>query len=85
MSYSEDNETLETLLAEDAPKTGGGPSGKTARRVAAAESRESHDRLDKLYRTIRTLMDSKFTGYVKMNFTQGTLGRVEKFEEILKK
>jgi len=26
-----------------------------------------------------------FTGYIKINFSQGSVGRVEKFEEILRK
>jgi len=33
---------------------------------------------------IKVLMDIKFTGYLKVNFSRGTIGRVEKFEEILK-
>ena len=28
---------------------------------------------------------NKFTGYIKVNFSQGSIGRVEKFEEVLKK
>jgi len=28
--------------------------------------------------------DQNFTGYIKINFTQGSIGRIEKFEEILK-
>jgi hypothetical protein len=32
----------------------------------------------------KVLMDKKFTGYIKINFTSGTVERVEKFEEILK-
>ena len=31
------------------------------------------------------IKDQKFTGYIKVNFTQGTVGRVERFEEILRK
>ena len=34
---------------------------------------------------LRDFSDEKFTGYVKVNYTQGTIARVEKFEEILKK
>jgi hypothetical protein len=30
------------------------------------------------------LTEQQFTGYIKVNFTQGGIGRVEKFEEILK-
>ncbi|GAB6095194.1 hypothetical protein JCM14469_14460 [Desulfatiferula olefinivorans] len=28
--------------------------------------------------------EKKFTGYIKINFSQGIIGRIEKFEEILK-
>ena len=30
-------------------------------------------------------MEKKFTGYIKLNFTRGRIGRIERFEEILKK
>lgn len=43
------------------------------------------DKLTKIIDMIKVLMDKKFTGYIKINFTGGTVGRVEKFEEILKK
>jgi predicted DNA-binding helix-hairpin-helix protein len=53
--------------------------------VSSKASDETHERLDNLFRILKVLMDNKFTGYIKLNFTQGSLGRVEKFEEILKK
>lgn len=56
-----------------------------ATRGSSKASSESHERLENLFRILKVLMDNKFTGYVKLNFSQGTLGRVEKFEEILKK
>jgi hypothetical protein len=34
---------------------------------------------------IKALMGKKFTGSIKINFSRGTVGKVEKFEEILKK
>ena len=43
------------------------------------------EKLTKLIGMIQVLMDKKFTGSVKINFDRGTVGRVEKFEEILKK
>lgn len=43
------------------------------------------DKLNKIVEMIRTLMEKKFTGYIRINFSQGTVGRIEKFEEILKK
>ncbi len=41
--------------------------------------------LSKIIDIINALMDNKFTGYIKINFTRGTIRSVEKFEEILKK
>ncbi|HVP77599.1 MAG TPA: hypothetical protein VMV04_06865 [Thermodesulfobacteriota bacterium] len=40
------------------------------------------DRVTRLIEVIKKLIESKFTGYVKINFTQGSLGRIEKFEEL---
>jgi hypothetical protein len=43
------------------------------------------DKLKKIAETIMALMEKKFTGYLKVNFSRGNIGRIEKFEEILKK
>jgi len=43
------------------------------------------DKLTKLWTVINSLIASEFTGYIKLNFSQGIIGRIEKFEEILKK
>lgn len=43
------------------------------------------DKLRRLYEYLSAIRNENFTGYIKVNFTQGNLGRVEKFEEILKK
>ena len=43
------------------------------------------DKLKKLYEYLSIIRDENFTGYIKINFTQGNIGRVEKFEEILKR
>jgi FKBP-type peptidyl-prolyl cis-trans isomerase 2 len=40
------------------------------------------DRMKKLSDTIRALMEEEFSGYIRINFSQGSLGRVEKSEEI---
>jgi hypothetical protein len=42
-------------------------------------------RLDRLIDELRNASLEKHTGYIKVNITQGDIGRVEKFEEILKK
>jgi hypothetical protein len=41
-------------------------------------------KLVELTKALHTLNASKFTGYLKINFSQGSIGRVEKFEEILR-
>ena len=43
------------------------------------------DKLTKLWMAINGLIKTEFTGYIKINFSQGIIGRIEKFEEILKK
>jgi hypothetical protein len=40
------------------------------------------DRMKRLVEAIRGLMEEEFSGYLKINFSQGSLGRVEKSEEI---
>lgn len=46
---------------------------------------ELMEKLTKLTDIIKALMDKKFTGYIKIRFSGGSLAKVEKFEEILKK
>lgn len=43
-----------------------------------------HKKLDKLKEVMQGMVDGEFTGHVKVNFSQGGIGRIEKFEEILK-
>lgn len=40
---------------------------------------EKHDRL---FEMIHALAGKEFTGYLKVNFSQGGIARIEKFEEI---
>lgn len=42
------------------------------------------EKLDKLSGLMVKLITEEFTGHIKINFSQGGIGRVEKFEEILK-
>ena len=55
-------------------------------RATKANGRDERksERIERLMDLIRTLMEEQFTGYVKVNFSQGGIGRIEKFEEILK-
>ena len=43
------------------------------------------DRFKKLEKYLKELQAEKFTGYIKVNFSQGSIAKVEKFEEVLKK
>ncbi len=43
------------------------------------------EKLKRLFEYLMSIRNNNFTGYIKINFTQGNVGRVEKFEEILKK
>jgi hypothetical protein len=41
-------------------------------------------KMNLLMKEMEALSETGFTGYVKINYTQGSIGRVEKFEEILR-
>jgi hypothetical protein len=41
-------------------------------------------KLSRLFDLMRALVEEGFTGSIKVNFSQGGIGRIEKFEEILK-
>lgn len=41
-------------------------------------------RLAELMSAIQEMSDREFTGHIKINFTQGGIGRIEKYEEILR-
>jgi len=49
-----------------------------------SEKKNSYDKLDRFVAYLKETQATKFTGYLKINFSQGHIGRVEKFEEILK-
>jgi hypothetical protein len=42
------------------------------------------EKFQRLVDLLEVVRDQNFTGYIKINFTQGSIGRIEKFEEILK-
>ena len=57
-------------------KSGKGSMGK---------KKEKHLRkLDRLKDMMQAMVDEEFTGHVKINFTQGGIGRIEKMEEVLR-
>ncbi|NWF54484.1 MAG: hypothetical protein HXY45_09990 [Syntrophaceae bacterium] len=45
---------------------------------------QKHEKIARLLEVFRLLTEEKFTGYIKVNFSQGGIGRIEKFEEIMK-
>lgn len=42
------------------------------------------EKLNKLFEILKALIKSEFTGYIKVNFSQGGISRIEKYEEIMK-
>ena len=42
------------------------------------------NRLADLVDAIQDMNEREFTGYIKINFSQGGIGRIEKYEEILR-
>jgi len=53
-------------------------------KVVSVEGR-AVDRIRRIMDVINWHMDGRFTGYLKINISQGAIGRIEKFEEILRK
>lgn len=41
-------------------------------------------KFDKVIDYLREIHGDQFTGYIKINYSQGNIGRIERFEEILK-
>ena len=52
--------------------------------IKSLNDQKQMEKLDKLSGLMVKLMTEEFTGHIKINFSQGGIGRVEKFEEILK-
>lgn len=43
------------------------------------------EKITKIIDMIKALLDKKFTGFIKIHFNRGNIGKMEKVEEILKK
>jgi hypothetical protein len=56
----------------------GGSENRRNRKVCQLE------KFQKLVDFLEDVKEQNFTGYIKVNFSQGSIGRIEKFEEILK-
>jgi hypothetical protein len=46
---------------------------------------DKHDKFDKLFDILKDLRLKEFTGSLKINFSQGGVGRIEKLEEMVLK
>jgi hypothetical protein len=49
------------------------------------KDKKSEKKLKRLMEYLKGIQTENFTGYIKVNFSQGSVGRVERFEEILRK
>jgi hypothetical protein len=56
-----------------------------AKVIKADIKEDTQNKLTRLIKYLAGVQDQKFTGYIKVNFTQGSIGRIERFEEILSK
>ncbi len=56
------------------------------RRCVSADTGNSRqgDKFTYLVKILEEMRDREFTGQVKINFSQGGIGRIEKFEELLR-
>ena len=57
---------------------------KLATEIKSLTDQKHVEKLDRLSMLMVKLIEDEFTGHIKINFSQGGIGRVEKFEEILK-
>jgi hypothetical protein len=53
--------------------------------VKSVDKKKSNGKLAMLKDYLDGVKDQNFTGYIKVNFSQGSVGRIERFEEILRK
>lgn len=51
---------------------------------AAPRSGAQNSKFKRLVEVLQNMVDEEFTGHLKINFSQGGIGRIEKFEEILR-
>ena len=56
-------------------KSGCGPKGMNNKTTRLAD----------LVSAIQEMSEKEFTGHIKINFSQGGIGRIEKYEEILRR
>jgi len=47
------------------------------------ENKKPEEKYKKLIEHLKQLQEKKFAGYIKVNFSQGIVGRIEQFERSL--
>lgn len=47
--------------------------------------KKQSDKLSRLFEYFQMVKDEELTGYIRVNFNQGNICKVEKYEEILRK
>lgn len=77
--------TIEKDVKSEERTTSSGKAYAIRPKVIRSEKRPRPDRLHDLVTYLLSLGERDFTGYIKVNYSQGSIGRVERFEEILKK
>lgn len=53
--------------------------------VKTVKKKKCKCKLTSLVEYLDSIKHQNFTGYIKVNFSQGSIGRIERFEEILRK
>ncbi|MEW5802597.1 MAG: hypothetical protein AB1847_10910 [bacterium] len=71
------------MAKQDDEKSRDNAEGKSGM-DASKNKKNSTNKTAALLEYLKGLSEEKFTGYIKINFTQGCIARVEKFEEILR-
>jgi hypothetical protein len=64
-----------------------GEENRKALVKGSTRSKPLSDRVNRMVDLVHALQEMnerEFTGYIKINFTQGGIGRIEKYEEILR-
>jgi hypothetical protein len=49
------------------------------------KNKKAERKMKRLMEYLQGIHEQNFTGYIKVNFSQGNVGRIDKFEEILHK
>jgi len=58
--------------------------GRSGRKNSDTGNGDGGERFDQLIEHLKALQEANFTGHIKINFSQGGIARIEKFEELFK-